>query len=200
MTKQTDNEAFARRIQAWLSIPVDGWAGENTVKAFNARVGLVEETAQGNRIPDSYFTLLSKIESGDRPYIKAPTSSGSGLYQFIRSTWLGEGGRWGSDMSKAFGGLTPPVSEQTERARSFTQKNADALQRAGIPVNNASLYAIHFLGAGTAIKALRGALTDPIADHVDDGAIAANPTILGVGKTVKDFIDWLERKTGVRAK
>ena len=200
MTKESDNKAFILAAQKWLGVKQDGWAGVATMAAFLEKTGAIPPVEQGNRIPDSYFALLSKIESGDRPYVKAPTSSGSGLYQFIRSTWLGEGGQWGSDMTKAFGGLTPPVSEQTTRARSFTQKNADALQRAGIPVNNASLYASHFLGAGTAIKALRGALTDPIADHVDDGAIAANPTILGGGKTVRDFIDWLERKTGVRAK
>jgi hypothetical protein len=46
-------------------------------------------------MPDDYWPLLAQIESGGRPYIKARTSSGSGLYQFVRSTWQGEGGTWG---------------------------------------------------------------------------------------------------------
>lgn len=200
MTKETDNESFVREVQAWLGVKVDGWGGSGTAKAFRDKTGAAAPTDTGARIPDSYWPLLSKIESGDRPYVKAATSSASGLYQFVRGTWMAEGGRWGSDMSKAFGGLTPPVSEQLTRAKSFTQRNADFLNAQGIPVNAASLYASHFLGVGTAAKALQGALTDRIDAHVDDAAIRANPTILGGGKTVKDFIDWLARKTGVRVK
>jgi hypothetical protein len=103
-------------------------------------------------VPDDYFPLLAKIESGNRPYVKAKSSSASGLYQFIRSTWRGEGGEWGTDMGQAFGGLKPSVEEQTARARSFTEKNAAILRGKGVPINKASLYAAHFLGAGTALR------------------------------------------------
>ena len=147
-------------------------------------------------IPDDYFTLLAKIESGNRLYIKAPTSSGSGLYQFIRATWEGEGGKWGPDMSKAFGGLFPSENEQTMRARTFTEKNAAYLQSHGVAINNASLYAAHFLGPQTAVKMI---LADT-KDHADDvaGPLAAkaNPSILK-GKTVAQFYTWLHGLTGV---
>src|SRR5690606_11867312 len=99
-----------------------------------------------------YWPMLSKIESGDRPYVKAGTSSASGLYQFIRATWIGEGGKWGPDMSKAFGGLKPSIEEQLARAKTFTAKNAAHLKAKGIPVNKASPYAAHFCGAGMAVK------------------------------------------------
>lgn len=146
-------------------------------------------------LPDDYWPLLARIESGNRPYIKAATSSASGLYQFIKSTWEGEGGRWGSDMSKAFGGLKPTPDEQLARAKSFTRKNADYLSRMGVPINKASLYAAHFLGPVTAAKVIAAdvkARADAIAGTA---ATNANPSILR-GKTVADFLTWLHGKTG----
>jgi hypothetical protein len=146
-------------------------------------------------IPDDYWPMLSKIESGDRPYVKAGSSSASGLYQFIKSTWIGEGGKWGSDMSQAFGGLRPSVEEQLQRARTFTEKNAEHLRRIGVPINKASLYAAHFFGAGTAAKVIK-ADVDARADHIAGRAATdANPSILR-GKTVGQFLTWLHKKTG----
>lgn len=150
-------------------------------------------------IPDDYWPMLSKIESGNRPYIKASTSSASGLYQFIKSTWIGEGGKWGADASKAFGGLAPPESEQTARAKTFTEKNVAALKGKGIPINKASLYAAHFFGAGTAAKVI-GADVNERADLIaGEAATKANPSILK-GKTVGQFLTWLHGKTGAWAR
>lgn len=150
-------------------------------------------------IPDDYWPMLSKIESGDRPYIKAGTSTASGLYQFIRSTWIGEGGKWGGDMSQAFGGLRPDVAEQLIRAKTFTEKNAKILRAKGIPINRASLYAAHFFGAGMAAKVI-GADVDARADLIaGEAATKANPSILR-GKTVGQFLTWLHGKTGAWAR
>lgn len=177
-------------IQRWAGTEPDGVPGPATARAIIAKAGL-----EACAIPDDYWPLLAKIESGNRPYIKAPTSSASGLYQFIRSTWRGEGGEWGADMSKAFGGLTPSEAEQTLRAKTFTMKNARALQANGIPINKASLYAAHFFGAGTAAKVI-GADVNERADLIaGKAATDANPSILR-GKTVGQFLTWLHGKTG----
>lgn len=146
-------------------------------------------------IPDDYWPMLAKIESGNRPYVKASTSSASGLYQFIKSTWIGEGGTWGTDASQAFGGLKPSEAEQLARAKTFTAKNADYLRRQGLPINRASLYAAHFFGPVTAAKVIGadvGARADLIAGAA---ATKANPSILR-GKTVGQFLTWLHGKTG----
>jgi hypothetical protein len=157
-----------------------------------APIGVPADTSS---MPDDYWPMLAKIESGNRPYIKAATSSASGLYQFIRATWLGEGGRWGPDMRLAFGGLKPSVEEQLQRAKSFTAKNAAFLRRQGVPINRASLYAAHFFGAGMAAKIIRadsGERADKIAGPA---ATNANPSILR-NKTVGQFLKWLHGKTG----
>lgn len=146
-------------------------------------------------IPDDYWPMLSRIESGDRPYIKAKTSSASGLYQFIRSTWIGEGGLWGGDMSQAFGGLKPSIAEQLSRAKTFTEKNASILRAKGLPINKASLYAAHFFGAGMAAKVIGADVTARADLIAGEAATKANPSILK-GKTVGQFLTWLHGKTG----
>jgi hypothetical protein len=200
------SKTFVLRVQERLNqygagLKADGLAGPATNAALDTYLPAkdVRPTDTGT-IPDDYWPMLAKIESGNRPYVKASTSSASGLYQFIKSTWQGEGGKWGPNMSLAFGGFKPSEAEQLQRARTFTERNVLALRKAGIPINNASLYAAHFLGAGTAIKALEGAVTDRVDAHVGQAAIEANPSILGNGKTVGDFIAWLQRKTGALAK
>jgi hypothetical protein len=182
-------------IQRHLGVPADGVLGPVTLRAIAKALGMPSVIPTPSDIPDDYWPMLSKIESGDRPYVKAPTSSASGLYQFIRATWKGEGGQWGPDMSKAFGGLKPSVEEQLQRARSFTERNATYLRSKGIPINKASLYAAHFLGVGKAAE-LIGANVNASAEKIaGPAATAANPSILR-GKTVGDFLTWLHRKTG----
>lgn len=179
-------------IQRHLGVEADGKLGPVTLAAIAKALGL---EADPTDIPDDYWPMLAKIESGNRPYVKAPTSSASGLYQFIRSTWRAEGGQWGPEMKLAFGGLKPSVEEQTMRARSFTEKNAAVLRSKGIPINKASLYAAHFLGVGMAVRII-GSDVDERADLIAGAAATnANPSILR-GKTVGQFLSWLHDKTG----
>lgn len=194
MSDIISDDAFVRLFQERVGLKVDGWAGRDTIAKLDEF--FPQKNSLGEiPIPDDYWPMLSKIESGDRPYIKAPTSSASGLYQFIRSTWIGEGGSWGDDPTKAFGGLRPSVDEQLMRAKTFTQKNAVALKRAGIPINKASLYAAHFFGHVTAIRVIGADVNASAEALAGAAATAANPSILK-GKTVGQFLSWLHRKTG----
>lgn len=181
-------------IQRHVGVPADGKWGPVTCAAIAKALGIGPLESQGT-IPDDYWPMLSKIESNDRPYVKAQSSSASGLYQFIRSTWIGEGGQWGDDMSQAFGGLKPPVAEQLARAKTFTAKNAAFLKAKGIPINRASLYAAHFFGPGTAAKVIAADVNARADLIAGDAATKANPSILR-GKTVGQFLTWLHGKTG----
>lgn len=147
-------------------------------------------------IPSAYYTTLARIESNNQPYIKASTSSASGLFQFIKSTWVSLGGAWGSDNSKAFGGLRPSEAEQRRMAERLTMQNARTLQAAGIPINQSSLYAAHFLGAGAARTVLRADPSTPITNVTTAAQRAANPGVFRDIRTVGDFWAWLQRKTG----
>lgn len=195
MDVMTD-DAFVRLFQERAGLTVDGWAGKDTVGKLNQLLPPKRPPASvTSEIPDDYWPLLAQIESGTRPYVKAPTSSASGLFQFIKSTWMGEGGAWGNDMSQAFGGLRPTEEEQRMRAKSFTAKNAAYLAKHGIPINKASLYAAHFLGPITAVQII-GADVGQRADLMaGPAATKANRSILE-GKTVGEFFSWLHKKTG----
>lgn len=194
--KTISDDEFVRLFQERAGLKVDGWAGLNTLAKLNELMPpkrpLASVTAA---IPDDYWPMLSKIESGDRPYIQAVSSSASGLYQFIRSTWEGEGGKWGPTLRPAFGGLKPSVEEQLARAKTFTGKNAAYLKSKGIPINKASLYAAHFFGPVTAAKVIAADVNARADLIAGPAATKANPTIL-LGKTVGDFLSWLHKKTG----
>ncbi|MES2173835.1 MAG: hypothetical protein V4523_07795 [Pseudomonadota bacterium] len=193
-----EDDAFVRLFQerAGLS-PVDGWAGRDTIAMLDKLAPPKAVATDG--MPDDYWPMLAMIESGNRPYVQAQSSSASGLYQFIKSTWEGEGGKWGPTLRPAFGGLRPSEAEQLVRAKSFTAKNAAYLRARGVAINKAALYAAHFLGPVTAAAILAAPLTARADALAGTAATKANPSILQ-GKTVGDFVDWLERKTGDRAK
>lgn len=190
------DDAFVKLFQERAGLEADGWAGRETLAKLDELLPPNRPLASvASEIPDDYWPMLSKIESNDRPYVQAASSSASGLYQFIRSTWIGEGGTWGPTLRPAFGGLRPSVEEQLARAKTFTAKNAAYLKQRGIPINKASLYAAHFFGPLTAAKVI-GADVKQRADHIaGEAATRANPSILR-GKTVAEFLRWLHKKTG----
>lgn len=80
------------------------------------------------------------------------------------------------------------------RATTFIAKNAAYLKNKGVPINRTSLYAAHFFGPATA--AVIGADVKARADLIaGQAATDANPSILK-GKTVGQFLTWLNGKTG----
>ena len=182
-------------IQRRVGATPDGRWGPNTAEAIAKALGMSGEPVRASDLPADYWPMLSKIESGDRPYVKASSSSASGLFQFIKSTWIAEGGKWGNDPNLAFGGLKPSEAEQLARAVTFTEKNAAFLKRQGIPINRASLYAAHFFGAGVAAKVIKADVSARADLLAGDAATKANPSILR-GKTVGEFLTWLHKKTG----
>ena len=147
-------------------------------------------------IPQSIKDAIRKAESGGQPYIKATTSSASGLYQFLKATWIGLGGKWGGDPSKAFGGLKPTVAEQNAMFDKFIQQNAEYLTGKGVAINSGTLYAAHFLGNSGAVKVYKAPDTGAIKDYVSKAQMDANPNVFKNIKTVADFKAWALRKGG----
>lgn len=203
MSIMSDDD-FVRLFQRTFGLKEDGWAGRDSeakLRELATLAGVSIPAVPVSDIPDTYWPMLSKIESGDQPYVQAKSSTASGLYQFILTSWVGEGGVWGKDAKgeyirrPAFGGLKPSPAEQLARAKTFTARNAAVLKARAIPINRASLYAAHFFGAGMAAKII-GADVKARADLIaGPDATAANRSILD-GKTVGQFLTWLHGKTG----
>lgn len=62
MSKASDNEAFAEEVQRWLGVPVDGWAGVETMAAFHEKTGQTPAAAAAHVLkdPDAFFLGLRK--------------------------------------------------------------------------------------------------------------------------------------------
>ena len=112
-----------------------------------------------------YRASLRQHESSGNPRAMAPTSSATGLYQFLDRTWnevanSPEGRAAGVRPIGAGQARTDSDPrfdvEQNEKAIAiFTQKNMKALEAAGIQPNARNTYLAHFMGAGGAIQFIR---------------------------------------------
>lgn len=63
MSKQADNEAFVRRVQAWLGVKSDGWAGTDTMTAWRFKV---DDLPVIDLNPDPELIAALKIDEGLR--------------------------------------------------------------------------------------------------------------------------------------
>ncbi len=161
------------------------------------------QASQETGVDFAYLMEKAAVESSFRPDLKASTSSATGLYQFIDSTWLSALKAHGADhglgqfadaiQRKPGGGLTvadPAVRKQildmrkdpkisAVLAAELTKDNKTSLEaRLGAPVGPTELYLAHFLGASGAGKFLEAMRANPLAaarDVVPDAAASNTP-------------------------
>ncbi|WEK05674.1 MAG: transglycosylase SLT domain-containing protein [Candidatus Devosia phytovorans] len=175
-------------------------------------------TAAGDRngVDFDYLLQTAMRESSLNPQAKASTSSATGLFQFIESTWLQvlkeEGPRLGygdiaAQISRTSGGdytvSDPQVKAQilemrkdpqmaADLAAAFTKSNGDYLtQRFGRQPSAGELYIAHFLGAQGAERMFNAGLQDPdqIAANLFPKQASANRAIFyadGQPRTIRD--------------
>jgi hypothetical protein len=146
-------------------------------------------------ISDDTLSRIIQIESAGKPTAKAPTSSATGLGQFIASTWLAVVQKhrpaWavGKTNAQILALRTDPKCSIEMLAR-FTEDNASYL---GAGYTDGDLYLAHFAGAGTAKKLLRASASSDCASVFSSAAIAANRSILS-GKTCGQVRAWAASK------
>lgn len=175
-------------------------------------------TSAGDRngVDFDYLLQTAIRESSLNPQAKAQTSSATGLFQFLDSTWLQvlkeEGPRLGygdvaSQVTRTSGGdytvADPATKAQilklredpqmaADLAAAFTKSNGDYLtQRFGRRPSAGELYIAHFLGAQGAERMFTAGLQDPdqIAANLFPKQAAANRTIFyseGQPRTIRD--------------
>jgi hypothetical protein len=163
------------------------------------RAAIAQASARSG-VDFSYLVAKAAQESGFDTAARARTSSASGLYQFIETTWLDMVRRHGAKygLGELAGRIEtdhdgrPRVADAALRKRilelrkdprlsaamaaELARENRDALERSGIrQIGKTELYLAHFLGAGGAARFL-GALRDnakvPAADLFPEAAQA----------------------------
>ncbi|MEQ8411691.1 MAG: transglycosylase SLT domain-containing protein [Erythrobacter sp.] len=146
----------------------------------------IADASRRTGVDFDFLVAQARIESAMNPEARAPTSSASGLYQFIESTWLStmqrHGARFGLGDIAARIARTPGggahVADPAER-RAILDLRRDpriaALMAAGLAEDNrahlsgvlgrrpdhSELYLAHFLGAGGAGRFLSAMARDP---------------------------------------
>ena len=143
---------------------------------------------------NDYFKKIFKSEAGGNRFAKNKYGSAAGPYQFISSTWTGLCREMGVNYSleDRF-----DMSKATHVMSYFTKKNEAVLRKAGLPVNNMTRYACHFLGAGTAAKMLRMSDDTPMTAVLSVAGCKANPGLAwknGAPTTVGFVKRWLYKR------
>ena len=146
----------------------------------------IARAAQATSVDFNYLLAQAEVESAMNPTARAATSSATGLYQFIDSTWLDtvkkHGPRFGLEAVADQINLTPSgsayVADPAQREAILALRNdpqVAALMAAGLAEDNrahllpilgrqpshAELYLAHFLGAGGAWRFLSELQADP---------------------------------------
>jgi hypothetical protein len=165
-----------------------------------AIVGDIKRASRAAHVDFGYMMAQAAQESSFQPDAKASTSSATGLFQFIDSTWLQSvkqyGAKYGlgqyaalitTDSSGRPQVADPAVKQQilnlrkdpqisAEIAAEFAKGNKDEVERAlGRPANPTDLYLAHFLGAQGAtemVKTVASASSTRAADLLPQAAAA----------------------------
>ena len=170
--------------------------------------GAIEKAARATGTSFDYLLKTALRESNFEPNAKAPTSSATGLFQFIDQTWLatlkqagpslGYGDYAGAivqssghysvpdpNMRRAIMNLRLDPTANAAMAGALTQANAAQLSSGiGRKPTDGELYMAHFLGASGALKLIGAAASTPqaIAANLLPEAAQANRSIFYTGQ------------------
>lgn len=136
----------------------------------------IEKASSASGVDFSYLVQQANVESSFQNDIKSRSSSATGLYQFIDSTWMQMVDRYGADYGLNTNGMSkreilnlrknPEAS--SFMAAAFASENEKTLNANwGGDVGATELYFAHFLGAGGASSFLKARDENPMQTAAD---------------------------------
>ena len=150
----------------------------------------------------------ARLESGLDPGAKARTSTATGLFQFIESTWLGTLARHGprnglnpSSRAEALALRTDPYAASLMAAHHMADNALALADRIGRQPGQVDLYLTHFLGVGGAgdfLEALAAGPDRPAAPMMPAAARANGNVFFTAGRarSLAEIYDLFARKLG----
>jgi hypothetical protein len=133
-------------------------------KASAGVVNAIRQAAANTGVNFAYLVQQAQVESSFNPSAKAKTSSASGLYQFIESTWMSMVEKYGEKhgidtegkSKKEILAMRNDPEAASLMAAEFASENEKFLKTNwGGEVGSTELYLAHFLGAGSAAAFLK---------------------------------------------
>jgi hypothetical protein len=194
------------------------WAG-----ASQQVVQAIQSASKRTGVSFDYLMDKAKQESSFNAKAKAGTSSASGLYQFIESTWLSAVKKYGDDFGldnyadkiSSDGKVADAATRReilklrnnpeiaSNMVAALTKDNADVLKNSiGGKVGETDLYMAHFLGLNGAEKFLKARQANPaqLAADIFPQAAKANKNVFygegGKKRSLEEVYDFFAAKMG----
>ncbi len=173
-------------------------------------VNAIESASQKSGVDFTYLVQQAAAESNFDSKIKSKTSSATGLYQFIDSTWMTMVERYGQDYGLDTSGKTKGEILDMRKdpkaasfmAAAFASENEKTLnENWGGKVGSTELYLAHFLGAGGASSFLKARDENPLQTAADvfPRAARANKNVFfdkdtGKARTLEQVHQFFDKK------
>lgn len=177
-------------------------------------VNAIEQASSSSGVDFSYLLTQAKVESSFDPLAEASTSSATGLYQFIDSTWLNMIERYGDQYGIDTDGksrseilaLRKDPEKASFMAAAFASENERFLtENWGGDVGATELYLAHFMGAGGSTSFLKALDDNPLQTAADlfPQAANANRNVFydrqsGETRTLAQVYDFFDQKFQVQ--
>ena len=150
--------------------------GANTEHVPHNILNAIGKASESSGVDFSYLVNQAAAESSFNPNAKAKTSSATGLYQFIDSTWLSMVERYGDEYGIETTGLSDREILNMRKdpeaasfmAAAFASENERFLNTNwNGNVGSTELYLAHFMGASGAASFLNARNENPIQNAAD---------------------------------
>lgn len=198
-------------MQVSAGLPVSsGVGGAAPPRGAAAVLPWIAQAAERTGIEFDALFRTARLESGFDPAARARTSSATGLYQFIESTWLETLARHGRKHGIVVGTRSAALALRNDpgisalMAGEHMAENRRHLEAGlGRAATSLDLYLAHFLGPGGALAFLKMLATDPerTAADVLPAAARANRAIFhapgGAARSLADVHALLARRFGM---
>ncbi len=181
-----------------------------TSRASKSVINAIELASNSSGVDFSYLVQQASAESSFNPHAEAKTSSATGLYQFIDSTWLSmvqnHGDKYGLDISgktkQEILDMRHDPKASSFMAAAFASDNERFLNTHwGGDVGSTELYFAHFMGASGASSFLNARDENPLQNAADlfPRAARANRNVFydretGKPRTLEQVYQFFDKK------
>lgn len=180
----------------------------NIPQATGKGWGAVKDTILGAAkmvgVDPALMAGVAAVESGFNPAAKAGTSSASGLFQFIGSTWKAMIAKYGKTYGIPANASPLDARVNAVLGAAYIRENAQVVRGIKGSVNPADVYMAHFLGSGGVKTFLNAMKSNPqqAAASIMPAAAKANKSIFYDGnrpRTLAEVYQMMQNKLSTRA-